>query len=147
MIIPCTSVEQPGWLSLREALWPDCSREDHLAEMSSFVADPERFVQFVAYLRARLPAGFVEASLRSDYVNGTETSPVAFLEGIYVPPEHRHQGIAAQLVSAVAEWATSRGCRELASDTLLTNEVGQLVHKALGFQETERVVYFRKLLR
>jgi aminoglycoside 6'-N-acetyltransferase I len=78
--------------------------------MSSFVADPDRFVQFVAYLRARLPAGFVEASLRSDYVNGTETSPVAFLEGIYVAPEHRHQGIAAQLVSAVAEGATSRGC-------------------------------------
>ncbi len=147
MIEPCMSIEQPGWLSLREALWPDCSREEHLAEMSSLVTDPERYVQFIAYAKSRLPAGFVEASLRSDYVSGTETSPVAFLEGIYVAPKHRRQGIATQLVNAVAEWAISRGCRELASDTLLANELSQSVHKALGFRETERVVFFRKLLR
>ena len=91
--------------------------------------------------------GFVEASQLGVYINGTKISLVAFLETIYVAPEHRPQGIAAQLISAVAEWATSRGCRELASDSLLANEVSQLVHKALGFQETERVVYFRKLLR
>lgn len=147
MIEPCTSVEQPGWLSLREALWPDCSREEHLAEMSSFAADPERYVQFLAYAASRLPVGFAEASLRRDYVNGTETSPVAFLEGIFVAPEHRRRGIAAQLVNAVAEWATSRECREFASDVPLENGLSQVVHKALGFRETERVVFFRKVLR
>ena len=146
MIERCASIEQTGWLSLREALWPHCSREEHLAEMSSFAADPERYVQFVAYAEPRLPVGFVEASLRNDYVNGTNSSPVAFLEGIYVAPEHRRQGIAAQLVGSVAEWATSRGCREFASDAPLENELSQVVHKALGFRETERVVFFRKAL-
>lgn len=74
-------------------------------------------------------------------------SPVAFLEGIYVAAEHRRQGIAARLVDAVAAWATSLGCREFASDAPLENELSQEVHKALGFRETERVVFFRKVLR
>lgn len=115
--------------------------------MSSLIAHPGRHVQFVAYTPARLAVGFVEASLRSDYVNGTGSSPVAFLEGIYVTTEHRRQGIAAQLVDAVAAWASSLGCREFASDAPLENELSQRVHNALGFRETERVVFFRKVLR
>ncbi|MGQ5522844.1 aminoglycoside 6'-N-acetyltransferase [Chitinimonas sp. PSY-7] len=146
MIEQCTSVEQAGWLNLRETLWPDCLTEEHLAEMASFIDEPGRYAQFVAYTEAARPVGFVEASLRNDYVNGTDTSPVAFLEGIYVAPEFRRQGIAAQLVKAVAAWAHSCGCQEFASDAPLENELSHAVHKALGFAETERVVYFRKLL-
>ena len=114
--------------------------------MARFVADAGRYAQFVAYAENRLPVAFAEASLRSDYVNGTHTSPVAFLEGIYVISQYRRQGVAAQLVGSVAKWATLLGCREFASDALLENELSQSVHKALGFQETERVVFFRKAL-
>ena len=39
-------------------------------------------IAFVALLSGREPVGFAEASLRHDYVNGCETSRVAFLEGI-----------------------------------------------------------------
>ncbi|MEM9151019.1 MAG: aminoglycoside 6'-N-acetyltransferase [Cyanobacteria bacterium P01_F01_bin.3] len=147
MIERCASIEQPGWLSLRKQLWPDCSHEKHLAEMSSFLAEPSRYVQFVAYDGGGSPTGFAEAALRSDYVNGTSSSPVAFLEGIYVVSRLRRQGIAARLVVAVAEWAIAQGCRELASDALLDNELSQIFHKALGFKETERVVFFCKSLR
>jgi aminoglycoside 6'-N-acetyltransferase I len=49
MIEACTSVEQPGWLHLRYALWPDCPAAEHLAEMHSFLAQPERFAQYVFY--------------------------------------------------------------------------------------------------
>ncbi len=142
----CASVTQPGWLSLREALWPHCSREQHLAEMSSFLSHPERHVQFVAYSEPERAAGFVEAALRHDYVNGTSSSPVAFLEGIYVVPARRRQGVAAELVDAVATWAVAMGCCEFASDALLDNTLSHLVHKALGFRETERVVFFRKAI-
>lgn len=142
----CASAEQAGWLTLREALWPHCSRDEHGADMARLVADTDRYTQFVAYAENRLPVAFAEASLRSDYVNGTSTSPVAFLEGIYVVPQYRCQRIAARLVSSVTQWAASHGCREFASDALLENELSQLVHKALGFQETERVVYFLKTL-
>ena len=114
--------------------------------MSSFIATPGRYAQFVAYSSPGQAVAFAEASVRTDYVNGAHSSPIAFLEGIYVTPEARRRGIAKSLVSAVCQWARSVGCSELASDALLENEIGQAVHRALGFQETERVVFFQKAL-
>jgi aminoglycoside 6'-N-acetyltransferase I len=146
VIEPCTSIEQPGWLRLREALWPDCTLEEHLAEMALFCANPERYVQFMAYSSSRDAIGFIEASVRTDYVNGTNSSPVAFIEGIYVAPEARHKGVATSLVDTVERWARGMGCTELASDALLDNESSHSFHRAIGFEETERVVYFRKAL-
>ena len=146
MIERCQSFEHSGWLALRKSLWPGFPDSEHLAEMSLFLAEPERFIQFVAYERPRAPVAFVEASLRHDYVNGTSTSPVVFLEGLYVAPASRRRGFARELVGAVAAWGKERGCTEFASDTPLHNELSQAVHKSLGFQEAERVVYFRKEL-
>jgi aminoglycoside 6'-N-acetyltransferase I len=140
----CASVDQAGWLALREALWPDTPRPDHLAEMASFLQDASRFAQFVAYDAAGEAVGFVEVSLRRDHVVGTRSSPVAYLEGIFVVPRHRRRGAAKDLLGAVARWAREQGCTELASDALLDNELSHAVHRALGFEETERAVFFRK---
>jgi len=145
-ILPCTSAGQDGWLGFRQALWPDCLRDEHLAEMRSALELPDKYAQFLAYGADGRAAGFVEASLRTDYVNGTNSSPVAFLEGLYVAPAYRRQGVGRLLVAAVASWARERGCSELASDAPLDNAVSHAMHAALGFEETERVVYFRKPL-
>jgi aminoglycoside 6'-N-acetyltransferase I len=131
---------------MRLALWPDTSEAEHLEEVQLFLADPARFGQFVAVAQDGQALGFAEAAVRSDHVNGTTSSPVAFLEGLYVEPAARRQGIARALVGAVAAWGRDRGCRELASDTDLENLVSQAVHARLGFVETERVVYFRRAL-
>ena len=88
--------------------------------------------------------GFAEATLRMDNVNGCATSPVAFLEGIYVERWARRQGVARALVGVVEQWGREMGCREFASDALLENVGSHSMHRGLGFQETERVVYFRK---
>ena len=85
--------------------------------------------------------------MRRDYVNGCATSPVGFLEGLYVDPARRRRGIARKLCRAVEDWAASLGCSEFASDVYLGNENSQRAHEALGFEETERVVYYRKQLR
>ena len=146
MIERCTSIEHTGWLDLRQALWPHGSRTEHLSEMSSFIANPGRYAQFVAYYAPGQAVGLAEASVRTDYVNGAQTSPVAFLEGLYVAPEARRKGVARSLVSTVSQWARGVGCTELASDALLDNEISHAVHRALGFQETERVVFFQKTL-
>jgi aminoglycoside 6'-N-acetyltransferase I len=145
-ILACTSTEQPGWLAMRRELWPDSAPPAHLEEMARLLDQPERRAQFLARSGGGTPCGFVEAAIRTDYVNGTSSSPVLFLEGLYVAPSHRRLGIAARLVQAVAEWGMRRGCTEFASDVLLENELSQQVHCALGFQETERVVYYRKPL-
>lgn len=145
-VVACTRLDQPGWLALRRALWPEGDDAGHLEEMQSFLDEPARYVQFVAYAVDGTPAGFVEAAIRHDYVNGTEHSPVAFLEGLYVDAAHRRRGVARRLVEAVAAWARANGCREFASDALLDNVDSHRMHEALGFEETERVVYFRKAL-
>jgi aminoglycoside 6'-N-acetyltransferase I len=147
MAIPCKSVDQPGWLELREQLWPHHPSAEHLAEMATFLASPERFAQFIEYDRSGSALGLVEVALRSDYVNGTNSSPVASLEGIYVVPHARRQGIARMLVAEAERWAASVGCSEFASDALIDNARSHAMHVALGFEETERVVFFSKALR
>jgi aminoglycoside 6'-N-acetyltransferase I len=145
MIERCTSAGHVGWLELRDALWSQ-PRDVQLAEMAAIAAEPQRYAAFVAYANDREPAGFAEAALRMDYVNGTHSSPVVFLEGLYVTPRARRQGIGRALVSEVCRWARTIGCSEVASDALLANEVSHAVHCALGFAETERVVFYRKEL-
>lgn len=140
----CAAPGEEGWLRLREALWPHCTREQHLAEMHEWCTDPLRYAVFLALEPGGEVVGFAEASIRSDYVNGTETSPVGFLEGIYVAPGWRNGGVARALTEKVERWTASRGCRELASDADLDNIPSHRMHRALGFEETERVVYFRK---
>jgi aminoglycoside 6'-N-acetyltransferase I len=142
----CASLDQPGWLSMRVALWADATADDHRGYMAISLAQPERFLQLMMYDENRQPIGFIEGSIRGDYVNGTETSPVGFVEGVYVVPAWRRKGVARQLFAAIGDWTRARGCRELASDALLENEASQRAHRALGFEETERVVYFRRRL-
>ena len=146
MIRTCTSPQQPGWLELRQALWPHHGASTHLDEMSRFCAEPMRFGQLIAVADDGTPQGFIEIAVRTDYVNGTDSSPVAFLEGIHVMPLARKQGIAIALVQAAERWARERGCTEFASDAALDNETSHAMHLALGFAETERVVFFRKML-
>jgi aminoglycoside 6'-N-acetyltransferase I len=142
----CASLDHPGWLQMRVALWSDATADDHRAYMAISLAQPERFLQLMMYDENHQPIGFIEGSIRGDYVNGTETSPVGFVEGVYVVPAWRRKGVARQLFAAIGDWARARGCRELASDALLANEASQRAHRALGFEETERVVYFRRML-
>lgn len=130
---------------MRAALWPEGSSDEHNRDIQRMVAHPERFIAFLA-VEDRAAIGFAEGSLRSDYVNGCETSPVTFLEGIYVRPEHRRKGVARRLCVEIERWGKKRGCSEIASDALIDNQVSHAMHAALGFDETERVVYFRKRL-
>jgi aspartate racemase len=145
-ITACSSIDEPGWLELRDALWPGTDRASHVSDMTAFLADPGRYAQRVARDDAARALGFVEASLRHDHVNGTSSSPVAFLEGLYVAPDARRRGVARRLVDAIVAWAVERGCTELASDADLANEASHDLHRALGFEVTERVVYFRRSL-
>jgi aminoglycoside 6'-N-acetyltransferase I len=145
LIERCASAEQAGWLELRHALWPQ-ERQAQLAEMAAIAAGPQRFAAFVAYANDGQALGLAEAAIRADYVNGTQSSPVGFLEGLYVVPHARRHGVARLLTAEVTRWAAACGCSELASDAALANTASQAAHRALGFEETERVVFFRKRL-
>ena len=53
---------------------------------------------------------------------------------------------ARGLLAAATEWAVKQGASEMASDAALDNHASHRMHQALGFEETERVVYYRKAL-
>jgi aminoglycoside 6'-N-acetyltransferase I len=131
---------------LRYDLWPDATTQELQLEAEALIRRPAQAVTFLGWIE-QAAVGFAEARLRTDYVNGCDTSPVAFLEGIYVHPAWRRRGIARRLCQRVEEWATGLGCTELASDALLENTPSHRMHTALKFEETERVVYYRKRLQ
>lgn len=141
-IRPAGSADLDAWVAMRNALWPD---EAGLREGAQAMLTEPDMLALIAHIDGR-PAGFAEAALRHDYVNGCETSPVAFLEGIWVAPEHRRTGLAAALANRAADWGRAKGCTEFASDILADNHESHAFHTAIGFEETERVIYFRRTL-
>jgi len=133
------------WAALRAELWPDQGADEHREELAATLASVnDGDFACVALTGEGDCVGFAEAALRSDYVNGCETSPVVFLEGIFVARPHRRSGIAGMLCRAVEDWGRAQGCTEFASDAAIDNAQSHALHRALGFVETERVVYFRK---
>lgn len=141
-----TSDDAPAWRDLRCALWPHRPADEHAREIARLLDQPHRYANFIAVDGGGTMLGFAEAALRHDYVNGCDTAPVIFLEGLYVIPAARRQRIAHALCAAVGAWGAQRGCVEFASDAALGNAAAHALHRALGFDETERVVFFRKRL-
>lgn len=144
-IVPCSPATREAWLALRAKMWPESPAGEHRREIARMLAASTKYVAFLA-LDDGKAVGFAEGSMRYDYVNGCDSSPVAFVEGIYVVPDYRRSGIAGRLCAALEAWARAAGCSEMASDARLENVAAHRMHEAFGFEETERVVYFRKEL-
>ncbi|MFR5892777.1 MAG: aminoglycoside 6'-N-acetyltransferase [Bacilli bacterium] len=100
---------------------------------------------FVCYLKNEIIA-FAQCQLRYDYVEGTNSSPVGYLEGIYVEPMYRKQGIAKKLLEECEKWSLKKGCTEFASDCELNNSISFNFHLSVGFEEANRIICFRKKL-
>ncbi len=131
------------WLDLAEKLWPGHTRDElHLILVEVLESDKED--AFMVRAVDNHAIGFMNISLRFEYVPGAENSPVAYVEGIYVEEEFRNKGIASRLIIRAEEWALEHGCGQLASDALLDNTVSQAFHEKLGFEEVERTVSFIK---
>jgi len=140
------AADATDWAAMRTALWPKGGGGEHEAEIADLLRDAGETINLIARDEDGRALGFAEAALRRDYVNGCKTSPVAFLEGIFVMPEARGQGVARTLVAAVEAWGREQGCTEFASDAAPDNFASLDMHRALGFEETQRVVFFRKVL-
>lgn len=90
--------------------------------------------------------GFAQCQLRHDYVEGTDSRPVGYLEGIYIEQEFRHKGYAKELLTRCEEWAKEKGCSEFASDCELDNNISLGFHLNMGFTEVNRIICFAKQL-
>ena len=130
--------------ALAAKLWPEHSAAQMSLEIAQQMDDADA-AWFLAF-DAEESIGFAQCQLRHDYVEGTDSSPVGYLEGIYVEKEHRRQGIAGALLHACESWAGERGCTEFASDCEFQNTQSLDFHLRLGFQEANRIICFTKKL-
>lgn len=134
----------PQWIDLRAKLWPEQSRTLLDSEGRQQQTGEPPLVVFVADDDTRL-VGFIEVGLRS-VAEGCESSPAPYVEGWYVEPEHQRRGIGRALMREAERWARANGYTEMGSDAQLDNTLSHRVHAALGFEEVERLVVFRKSL-
>ncbi|MBO0947045.1 aminoglycoside 6'-N-acetyltransferase [Fibrella forsythiae] len=131
------------WFDLARELWPDYETDEMTDALTGIQQSP---IESAFLLRndQKLAIGFINLSLRYDYVPGATKRPVAYVEGVFVRADFRQQGYGRQLILHAEEWARYQGCSELASDVLLDNVASQAFHRHVGFDEAERVVSFIK---
>lgn len=123
-------------------MWSDHDLKDLEAEFRELAVNDEAAC-FTKYADDK-PIAFAQCQLRHDYVEGTESSPVGYLEGIFVSKGYRKRGYAAELLSECEKWAKEKGCTEFASDCELGNVDSVKFHMSLGFEEANRIICFRK---
>lgn len=123
-------------------MW-DSHNVDELELKFEEIINSESADFFIKYVDNE-PVGFAQCSLRVDYVEGTDSSPVGYLEGIFIDASCRNNGYAKELLTACEKWAKERGCKEFASDCELDNADSLQFHIAMGFEETNRIICFKK---
>ncbi|MCH5314858.1 MAG: GNAT family N-acetyltransferase [Eubacterium sp.] len=125
-------------------MWNSNSVNELTDEFTNFLSHESGQI-FLKYHQDEL-VGFAQCQLRYDYVEGTNTSPVGYLEGIFVKESYRHNGYAKELLSECEKWAKQKGCLEFASDCELNNDNSFNFHMNMGFEEANRIICFVKEL-
>jgi len=130
--------------NLAVLMWNNHSVQELFNEFSEIIMKGNS--QFFLKFENDVPVGFAQCQLRYEYVEGTKTIPVGYLEGIFVKEECRNQGYAKQLLAECEAWAKKNGCQEFASDCEIDNISSVRFHKAVNFTEANRIICFTKVL-
>ncbi len=142
MITRATEINASALAKLAIQMWSDHTLSELKADFAEIISN-ENAVCFMKCVDGK-PIGFAQCQIRYDYVEGTETSPVGYLEGIFIQEEFRHRGFAKELLQECEKWANDKKCSEFASDCELNNTYSLNFHLAMGFEEVNRIICFRK---
>lgn len=138
--------DKTEWLRLRLALWPEVSTALHEKEIDAMIFNPERFAAFLAYNSSDQMIGFLEVSTHELIDEGCDIKQIGYIEGWYVDPGYRRKGVGAELVSKAEQWVEKQGLKAIAVDTNLENDISQKAYQALGYQEVDRLILYKKAL-
>ena len=134
------------WAELRSVLWPDNAHANGAEIREFFAGDSNDIVKlFVAEGDTTDIIGFIELNLRN-FAEGSRRRFVPYVEAWFVREESRGRGVGQALMRRAEVWAREVGFTELASDTEIDNLRSIALHKAMGFEEIDRVVCFLKPL-
>ena len=90
MIRKATQADALTLAELAIKLWPDNTISELQSEFLDLICS-HNAVCFIKYIGNKA-VSFAQCQLRNDYVEGTDTSPVGYLEGIFIEEEYRHSG-------------------------------------------------------
>lgn len=141
------TLDRHEWARMRNCLWHS-SIPEHLEDIDKYLAKNTRDIVEVFVLERNNGklGGFIELNIRN-YAEGSQSEKVPYVEGWFIDADIRGNGHGRQLIKIAEKWATENGFNELASDAELENLDSISAHKALGFEEVERIVCFMKKLR
>ncbi len=132
-------------LTMALDLWPDQDYES-LKETFIKILSSNKF-KVLLFRQADEFVAFLYLAIRTDYVEGSETSPTGYVEGIYVKPAFRRKSISRKLLQAGEDWVKENNCRQIGSDISLENKVSYEFHTQVGFKEASRLIAFIKDLK
>ncbi|WP_458189928.1 GNAT family N-acetyltransferase [Haladaptatus sp. NG-WS-4] len=93
-------------------------------DVATYVADDGELVGYVTVEKRCSPPVFVRG-------------PRAYVDGLYVVPSRRREGIASYLLVRSETWARRQGCEHLSLDVHAENEVAKSLYRRNDF-ETKR---------
>lgn len=134
----------PQWRRLRNSLYRGLDDAQHDREMAVIQTSDDQAC-FVAVSDDDRLLGFIEVSLRN-IVDGCDDGPVGYVEGLFVLPAKRRQGIGKALIARAIDWFREAGCTDMATDSELDDAEAQAYWQRIGFDEIWRIVQFRKPL-
>jgi len=143
-IIEITRERFPEWRRMRHELYGELSAQFHEAEMELIFSSKEATC-FIGLSESGAAVAMLEVSLRN-FVDGCLGGPVGYIEGVYVTLGERKQGYAGELIEFATSWFRSKGCRDMAADAELANLIAQDFLTRAGFDETYRVVEYKRSL-
>ena len=142
-MIKRAGTEDAGALaSLAKQMWTNHD-PDNLGEEFRELVKNDEAACFIKYADGK-PVAFAQCQLRHDYVEGTASSPVGYLEGVFVLERYRRNGYAAELLAECEKWSKGKGCSEFASDCEFGNEGSLKFHLSTGFEEANRIICFKR---
>lgn len=139
MIIEYDKKYKEGYVRLLKLLWNDISLKDIHEIITNHELEKDKI--FIDVLDETV-IGFINLSVRNDYVEGCTSLGTGYIEGIYVCEPHRRNQIGYNLVNRAISFFKSMGITEIGSDTEIENKMSQMFHKMSGFKEVSTCIHY-----
>ena len=102
--------------------------------------------RFLLGRHAGAPVCCAQISFRHEYVEGTSSSPVAYVESLIVGDRYRGKGCSSITIRACERYALACGCSEIATDCIYDDLDSRQFLNGVGFTEANTITCFVKSL-
>ena len=131
--------DEQDYFKLIKKLWNDILDEEiNAITEASF---QNKNIVYVAKMKSQV-VGFLNTSIRHDYVEGSTKNQTGYIEGIYVEEAFRNNQIAKQMVHFAINAFYTQGIIEVGSDVEIDNTDSMAFHERIGFEDVGTIKHY-----